>query len=109
MVILEKKLANVKLPDISGDFDVKVVGKVHYELSSLDLRNFHLPHSRISLLPNEGPQVSISNAFADVRGNWKVKKSLMYVPDSLLPCSDSVIFLLSLVSGQMLLCPLQMR
>ncbi|NXJ71465.1 BPI protein, partial [Rostratula benghalensis] len=41
--------------------------------SRLDLRSFHLPYSRISLVPNVGLQVSIANAFADVDGNWRVK------------------------------------
>ncbi|NXN40549.1 BPI protein, partial [Rhinoptilus africanus] len=73
ITVLEKELAHVKLPDISGDTRIKVLGKVHYELSRLDLRSFHLPYSRISLVPNVGLQVSISNAFADMDGNWRVK------------------------------------
>ncbi|NXG72086.1 BPI protein, partial [Baryphthengus martii] len=35
--------------------------------------SFHLPYSRISLVPNVGLQVSISNAFAELDGNWRVK------------------------------------
>ncbi|NXX14834.1 BPI protein, partial [Podargus strigoides] len=73
IAFLEKELARLKLPDISGDFRIRHVGKVHYEISRLDLRSFHLPFSRISLVPNVGLQVSISNAFADVDGNWRVK------------------------------------
>ncbi|KGL99979.1 Bactericidal permeability-increasing protein, partial [Charadrius vociferus] len=73
IAILEKELAHLKLPDISGDFRIRHVGKVRYELSRLDLRSFHLPYSRISLVPNVGLQVAISNAFADVAGNWRVK------------------------------------
>ncbi|NXN24646.1 BPI protein, partial [Nycticryphes semicollaris] len=73
ITILEKELTHVKLPDISGDFRIRHVGKVHYEFSRLDLRAFHLPYSRISLVPNVGLQVSIANAFADVDGNWRVK------------------------------------
>ncbi|XP_063206505.1 bactericidal permeability-increasing protein-like [Chroicocephalus ridibundus] len=73
IAVLEKELAQLKLPDFSGDFRIKFLGKVRYEFSRLDLRNFHLPHSRISLVPNVGLQVSISNAFADVDGNWRVK------------------------------------
>ncbi|KFR04294.1 Bactericidal permeability-increasing protein, partial [Nipponia nippon] len=73
IAVLEKELVQLKLPDISGDYRVRHVGKVHYELSSLDLRSFHLPYSRISLVPNVGLQVSISNAFAEVDGNWRVK------------------------------------
>ncbi|NXS74335.1 BPI protein, partial [Pandion haliaetus] len=73
IAILEKELAQLKLPDISGDFRIQHVGKVNYEISRLDLRSFHLPYSRISLVPGVGLQVSISNAFAEVDGNWRVK------------------------------------
>ncbi|NXC44521.1 BPI protein, partial [Penelope pileata] len=73
IAVLQKELARLKLPDISGDFPVRHVGKVHYEISSLDLRSFHLPYSRISLVPGVGLQVSISSAFAEVDGNWRVK------------------------------------
>ncbi|NXP54917.1 BPI protein, partial [Heliornis fulica] len=73
VAVLEKELAQLKLPDISGDFHIRKVGKVRYEISSLDLRNFYLPHSGISLVPKVGLQVSISNAFAEVNGNWRVK------------------------------------
>ncbi|KFV68369.1 Bactericidal permeability-increasing protein, partial [Dryobates pubescens] len=71
--ILEEELGQLKLQDISGDFRVLRVGKVRYELSRLQLRSFHLPHSYISLVPSVGLQVSISNAFADLSGNWRVK------------------------------------
>ncbi|NWS74154.1 BPI protein, partial [Crotophaga sulcirostris] len=73
ITVLEKELAQLKLPDISGDFRIRHVGKVQYEISSLDLRSFHLPYSRISLVPKVGLQVSISNAFAELDGDWRVK------------------------------------
>ncbi|NWI56952.1 BPI protein, partial [Calyptomena viridis] len=79
IAILEKELAQLTLPDISGDFRVMRVGKVHYELSRLRLRSFHLPYSRISPVPNVGLQVSISNAFAELDGNWRVK--LFFIRD----------------------------
>ncbi|NXN15486.1 BPI protein, partial [Indicator maculatus] len=71
--VLEKELGQLKLQDISGDFRILRVGKVRYEISRLHLRSFQLPHSYISLVPNVGLQVSISNAFAELDGNWKVK------------------------------------
>ncbi|NXE83143.1 BPI protein, partial [Cochlearius cochlearius] len=71
--VLEKELAQLKLPDISGDFRIRHVGKVHYDISSLDLRSFDLQYSQISLVPSVGLRVSISNAFAEVDGNWRVK------------------------------------
>ncbi|KFP87135.1 Bactericidal permeability-increasing protein, partial [Apaloderma vittatum] len=79
IAFLEKELAQLKLPDISGDFRIKPVGKVRYEISRLELQSFHLPYSRISLVPNVGLQVSISNAFAEVDGNWRVK--VLFIKD----------------------------
>ncbi|NWR43372.1 BPI protein, partial [Regulus satrapa] len=73
IMILEKELAQLKLPDISGDSRVLRVGKVRYELSRLRLRDFHLPYSRITPISNVGLQVSISNAFAELDGDWRVK------------------------------------
>uniref|UniRef100_A0A674HJM2 Bactericidal permeability-increasing protein n=1 Tax=Taeniopygia guttata TaxID=59729 RepID=A0A674HJM2_TAEGU len=71
--ILEKELAQLRLPDISGETRVLHVGKVRYEFSRLRLRDFHLPHSRITPVSNMGLQVSISNAFAELDGDWRVK------------------------------------
>ncbi|NXS86099.1 BPI protein, partial [Erpornis zantholeuca] len=73
IAILEKELAQLKLSDISGDSRVGRVGKVRYELSRLRLRDFHLPYSRITPISNVGLQVSISNAFAELDGDWRVK------------------------------------
>ncbi|NXI88020.1 BPI protein, partial [Rhipidura dahli] len=73
ITILEKELSQLKLSDISGDSRVGRVGKVHYELSRLRLRDFHLPYSRITPISNVGLQVSISNAFAELDGDWRVK------------------------------------
>ncbi|NWI31857.1 BPI protein, partial [Sula dactylatra] len=73
IAVLEKELAQLKLTDISGDFRIRHVGKVRYEISRLNLRSFHMPYSRITLVPNVGLQVAISNAFAEVDGNWRVK------------------------------------
>ncbi|XP_051659141.1 bactericidal permeability-increasing protein-like [Manacus candei] len=79
IAMLEKKLAELTLPDMSGDFRVLRVGKVHYELSRLRLRSFHLPYSRISPVPNVGLQVAISNAFAELDGDWRVK--MLFIRD----------------------------
>ncbi|NWY45131.1 BPI protein, partial [Sylvia atricapilla] len=68
IAILEKELAQLKLPDISGKS-----GKLRYTVSRLRLRDFHLPYSRITPIPNVGLQVSISNAFAELDGDWRVK------------------------------------
>ncbi|NWZ25425.1 BPI protein, partial [Asarcornis scutulata] len=77
VAILEKELAQLKLQDISGESRIPVLGKVRYEISGLNLRDFQLPHSQISLVPNEGLQVSISNAFAELDGNWRVKLRIL--------------------------------
>ncbi|NWX26912.1 BPI protein, partial [Notiomystis cincta] len=73
IAILEKQLAQLRLPDISGDSRVLHMRKVHYELSRLRLRDFQLPFSRITPMAGVGLQISISNAFAELDGDWRVK------------------------------------
>ncbi|XP_041275153.1 bactericidal permeability-increasing protein [Onychostruthus taczanowskii] len=68
IAILEKELAQLKLPDFSGKS-----GELHYSLSRLRLRDFHLPYSRITPISNVGLQVAISNAYTEVDGDWRVK------------------------------------
>ncbi|KAH1182071.1 hypothetical protein KIL84_009825 [Mauremys mutica] len=77
---LQKELAKLKLPDFSGSFKVKLLGKVHYTFYSLNLRSFQLPSSQIAPIPNVGLKVSIANAFAQLTGKWRVKKR--FVRDS---------------------------
>ncbi|XP_034979785.1 bactericidal permeability-increasing protein [Zootoca vivipara] len=71
---LQQKLAQLTLPDFSGSFRVKVIGKVDYRLYSLNVRSFQLPSSAIAPVPGMGLKVSITNAFAELTGEWSVKK-----------------------------------
>ncbi|KAM7038290.1 bactericidal permeability-increasing protein-like [Acridotheres tristis] len=66
--ILEKELAQLKLPDISGKS-----GKVRYELTRLRIPSFRLPYSKITPISNVGLQVTLSNAFAEMVGAWRTK------------------------------------
>ncbi|XP_038015284.1 bactericidal permeability-increasing protein-like [Motacilla alba alba] len=68
IAILEKELAELKLPDFSGKS-----GNVRYSFSRLRIPSFHLPHSRITPISNVGLQVSISNASVEINGNCWVK------------------------------------
>lgn len=61
----------------------------HSCLFRLRLRDFHLPYSRITPISNVGLQVSISNAFAELDGDWRVKFLFVYVPSSSSPHSDT--------------------
>ncbi|XP_075756926.1 bactericidal permeability-increasing protein [Pelodiscus sinensis] len=74
---LQKELAKLKLPDFSGSSKVKILGRVRYSFYSLNLRDFQLPSSQIAPLPNVGLRVSIANAFAQLTGKWRVKKSFI--------------------------------
>ncbi|KAH0619340.1 hypothetical protein JD844_019376 [Phrynosoma platyrhinos] len=41
---------------------------------SLNIHSFQLPSSTIAPIPGTGLKVTISNAFAELTGDWKVKK-----------------------------------
>ncbi|XP_067410053.1 bactericidal permeability-increasing protein-like [Emydura macquarii macquarii] len=74
---LQKELAKLKLPDFSGSFKVKIIGRVRYQFHSLNLRNFQLPSSKITPIPNVGLKVFVTNAFAQLTGKWRVKKGFI--------------------------------
>ncbi|XP_060119940.1 bactericidal permeability-increasing protein-like [Heteronotia binoei] len=71
---LQRELARIKLPDFSGSFKVKHFGHIHYHFYSLSIKSFQLPSSTIAPVPNVGLKVSVTDAFTEVLGKWKVKK-----------------------------------
>ncbi|XP_039589371.1 bactericidal permeability-increasing protein-like, partial [Passer montanus] len=77
IAILEKELAQLKLPDFSGKS-----GELHYSLSRLHIPSFRLPHSRITPISNVGLQVSISNASVEMNGHCWVKFLFIRGPGS---------------------------
>ncbi|XP_010638358.1 bactericidal permeability-increasing protein [Fukomys damarensis] len=77
MAVLQKKLENIKLPDFSGNFKIKLLGKGNYNFYSLKVLNFQLPSPRLRLQPDVGLQLSISNANMAVSGKWNAKKSFL--------------------------------
>ncbi|XP_061486750.1 bactericidal permeability-increasing protein-like [Rhineura floridana] len=71
---LQQKLASLTLPDVSGSVKAKPFGHIKYKFYSLNVHSFQLPSSAIAPIPGVGLKVSISNAFAELRGKWQVKK-----------------------------------
>lgn len=72
MASIQKKLQTISIPDMSGKERVKV-GKVEYRLSNMHIVNVGLPSSTVNLVPGGGVTLAISNAFINLRGNWRVK------------------------------------
>uniref|UniRef100_A0A8C7YA10 Bactericidal permeability-increasing protein n=1 Tax=Oryzias sinensis TaxID=183150 RepID=A0A8C7YA10_9TELE len=70
---LLEKLKTAQIPDFSGKERVSPIGKVQYSLTNIHIVNLGLPQSSINLVPGSGVQLSISNAFINLRGNWRVK------------------------------------
>uniref|UniRef100_A0A667YN55 Bactericidal permeability-increasing protein n=1 Tax=Myripristis murdjan TaxID=586833 RepID=A0A667YN55_9TELE len=81
MVTLQQKLKAIKVPDISGTQKVAPIGKVRYSLSKMQIMNLGLPKSALTLAPGTGVSLSISNAFINLHGNWKVKY-MNFIKDS---------------------------
>ncbi|XP_053099142.1 bactericidal permeability-increasing protein-like [Hemicordylus capensis] len=70
---LQQKLATLTLPDFSGSFKVPLLPNIQYKLYSLKIQHFQLPSSTIAPIPDAGLKVSITNAFAELTGDWEVK------------------------------------
>ncbi|XP_037667945.1 bactericidal permeability-increasing protein [Choloepus didactylus] len=74
VIELQKELEKIKIPDISGKFKIKLLGKGSYEFYSMAIRRFQMPSSEIRLVPNVGLRFSISNADVEMNGKWKARK-----------------------------------
>ncbi|XP_051957871.1 bactericidal permeability-increasing protein-like [Xyrauchen texanus] len=70
---IQKKLRTIKVPDISGTESVDPIGKVQYSFTGMQIVNLRLPQSALGLVSGTGVSLSISNAFINLHGNWRVK------------------------------------
>ncbi|XP_005392594.1 PREDICTED: bactericidal permeability-increasing protein [Chinchilla lanigera] len=73
--VLQKRLENIKLPNISGSFKMKFLGNGYFSFYRMNVLNFQLPSHQIRLQPNVGLQLSISNAHVIISGKWDAKKN----------------------------------
>ncbi|XP_054640166.1 bactericidal permeability-increasing protein-like [Dunckerocampus dactyliophorus] len=70
---IQQKLNSISMVDISRSRFVPLIGKVHYSLSKMDVKNVGLPSSAAVLLPETGVRLSVRNASITVNGDWRVK------------------------------------
>ncbi|XP_076864063.1 bactericidal permeability-increasing protein-like [Brachyhypopomus gauderio] len=74
-------LKTINVPDISGKQDVFPIGDVSYSLTGIEIVDVGLPQSEVGLVPGTGVSLTISNAYINLRGNWRVKY-LGFISDS---------------------------
>ncbi|XP_066480975.1 bactericidal permeability-increasing protein-like [Tiliqua scincoides] len=74
VAVLLQRLTQLNLPEFSGSFKVNVLGHVDYDFHSMNIHTFQLPSSVVAPVPGVGLRVSIDNAYAELTGQWKVKK-----------------------------------
>ncbi|XP_059562111.1 lipopolysaccharide-binding protein isoform X2 [Myotis daubentonii] len=79
LVALQSELHRITLPDFTGDFKIKHVGRGHYEFHSLHIHSCELLSSALTPLPGQGLSLSISDASIRVQGDWKVRKSFLWL------------------------------
>ncbi|XP_037667987.1 lipopolysaccharide-binding protein [Choloepus didactylus] len=77
LLALQSELHRIRLPDFSGDFRIKHVGRGHYEFHSLEIHSCELRGSTLRPLPSQGLSLSISDSFIRVQGRWKAQKSFL--------------------------------
>lgn len=77
LLSLQRELYKITLPDFSGDFKIKAVGRGQYEFHSLEIQSCQLRGSSLKPLPGRGLSLSISDSSISVRGEWKVRRSFV--------------------------------
>ncbi|XP_012866158.1 PREDICTED: lipopolysaccharide-binding protein-like [Dipodomys ordii] len=75
LLALQRDLHKITLPDFTGDFKIRPIGRGHYDFHSLEIHSCELPHSTLKPLPGQGLSLSISDSSIGVQGRWKVRKS----------------------------------
>ncbi|XP_032275627.1 bactericidal permeability-increasing protein [Halichoerus grypus] len=79
VAVLRKELEKITIPDFSGSFRIKHLGKGRYSFYSMVIRGFQLPSSQIRLVPNKGLDLSIRNANMKISGKWKARKRFIKI------------------------------
>ncbi|XP_059117805.1 bactericidal permeability-increasing protein [Peromyscus eremicus] len=77
VIVLQKELEAIRIPDLSGVFKMKPLGKGYYNFYNMVVEGFHIPNPQISLLPSEGLRLSIKNASIKISGRWTSKKNFL--------------------------------
>ncbi|XP_069907949.1 lipopolysaccharide-binding protein isoform X2 [Oryctolagus cuniculus] len=77
VAVLKKELSTITLPEFSGDYMAGWIGSVSYEFHSLKIRHFRLGNADLSLLPEQGMRVHLSNNHVSVTGGWKATKAFI--------------------------------
>ncbi|XP_010638359.1 lipopolysaccharide-binding protein [Fukomys damarensis] len=80
LLVLQRELQEIMLPNLDGDFKIKHVGRGSYEFHSLDIRSCQLRGSALKPLPSHGLSLSISDSSIHVHGQWKVKLNRFMKP-----------------------------
>ncbi|ERE71743.1 bactericidal permeability-increasing protein [Cricetulus griseus] len=75
VAVLQKELKTIKIPNFSGVFKMKHLGKGYYDFHSMTVDGFHIPNPHVNLLPTDGLQLFIRDAGIKISGRWKSKKN----------------------------------
>ncbi|XP_048205135.1 lipopolysaccharide-binding protein [Perognathus longimembris pacificus] len=82
LLALQRDLHKITLPDFTGDFKIRHVGRGSYNFHRLAIHSCELPSSTLKPLPGQGLSLSISDSSIGVQGQWKVKKSFLKIQGS---------------------------
>uniref|UniRef100_A0A8D2L2L3 Bactericidal permeability-increasing protein n=2 Tax=Varanus komodoensis TaxID=61221 RepID=A0A8D2L2L3_VARKO len=76
VALLQQELSQTRLPDVTGKVKIIRGLEVQYKFHRLSIHDFQLPKARITPLQRVGLLVSIFDAFAELRGLWRVDSFL---------------------------------
>ncbi|KAL1786021.1 lipopolysaccharide-binding protein [Sigmodon hispidus] len=82
LLSLQRELQKITLPDFTGDYKIKHVGRGHYEFHSLEVQNCELRGSSLKPLPGKGLSLAVADSSIGVRGKWKARKSFLKLQGS---------------------------
>ncbi|XP_032897510.1 bactericidal permeability-increasing protein-like isoform X1 [Amblyraja radiata] len=77
MSVLRNRLIDVRIPDISGDKQSKVLQELQYNISSITISKVNFPDTSVNLVSNVGLKVAFSLGYIEMSGNWYIKSKIL--------------------------------
>ncbi|XP_032897150.1 bactericidal permeability-increasing protein-like [Amblyraja radiata] len=80
--VLQQKLREIQIPNMSGKVNVVIIGDIEYSVKSIRIYKLGLPQSTLKFSAGRGIQLSITNGFIGVKGDFSVQKFIFQMSGS---------------------------
>eukprot|EP01130_Rhizamoeba_saxonica_P014042 TRINITY_DN6077_c0_g1_i1.p1 TRINITY_DN6077_c0_g1~~TRINITY_DN6077_c0_g1_i1.p1 ORF type:complete len:476 (-),score=90.37 TRINITY_DN6077_c0_g1_i1:754-2181(-) len=67
-------ISQMKIPDQSGSVNTHVIGHINWEIQDITVKKISTPSNELTIVPNQGLQLKMSNVALSLHANWKYRE-----------------------------------